>query len=375
MHDSLTIHRFRVGEGRSQKLVMNFLTGSIRYPCSQFDNEAVVAIVRFSYRESVAIAHGAERAGSAMTLSSEATASSLAAAMLGSTHFDGVVMAGSPAQHGSQMDGAMECAMDGAMNGAMDGATDDECALVDELVKQHFAASSKFVLDATGLTPADAIAAASDVARSDSSAQPCVVCAAKLRGDRAANRKCTCSSGVTVQRDRCVIQYIIGGDGEKRNGNACCDRIKQRAKTVDAGGRAFERFFYDGGHTWSDAWDDLVTSYQAAFKNEDVSALFRFLSSEPFQRAVLEHAVLVDELIHDSLACLIKFGNGLPYSYSPSVAMVFMRCLLDSGARVTGLSAFNLLTPNDTEIGNADFVEIAAEPLYVAAMEGEVEMI
>jgi ankyrin repeat protein len=85
--------------------------------------------------------------------------------------------------------------------------------------------------------------------------------------------------------------------------------------------------------------------------------------------------VLVDELIHDSLACLIKFGNGLPYSYSPSVAMVFMRCLLDSGARVTGLSAFNLLTPNDTEIGNADFVEIAAEPLYVAAMAGEVEMI
>ena len=154
------------------------------------------------------------------------------------------------------------------------------------LVKQHFAASSKFVLDATGLTPADAIAAASDVARSDSSAQPCVVCAAKLRGDRAANRKCTCSSGVTVQRDRCVIQDINGGDGEKRNGNACYDRIKQRAKTVDAGGRAFERFFYDGGHRWSDAWDDLVTSYEAAFKNEDVSALFRFLSGEPFQRAV-----------------------------------------------------------------------------------------
>ena len=73
-----------------------------------------MAIVRFSYRESVAIAHGAERAGSAMTLSSEATASSLAAAMLGSAHFGGVVMAGSPAQHGSQMDGAMECAMDGA---------------------------------------------------------------------------------------------------------------------------------------------------------------------------------------------------------------------------------------------------------------------
>jgi hypothetical protein len=48
----------------------------------------------------------------------------VAAAMLGSTHFDGVVMAGSPAHHGVQMDSAMDGAMDGATDGAMDGAMD-----------------------------------------------------------------------------------------------------------------------------------------------------------------------------------------------------------------------------------------------------------
>ena len=208
------------------------------------------------------------------------------------------------------------------------------------------------LVPATGLTPADAVAALARAPLDVS--QSCLVCTAKLNHQRVAKRKCTCSSAITIQRHH-------------------CDRGKKRLQIMVAADRAEHRMLAAAGiavmpeYAWNDAgnaWNALKSAFYKALESDSMSVdLSQLLRSQPFQHH--RYAVLIDHLIH----------NDCELATLPTDTV---RCLLDCGARVTGLSCFTQAYTDTDEVGQehcAGEVPIAVEPLYIAACRGDVDMI
>ena len=115
---------------------------------------------------------------------------------------------------------------------------------------------------------------------------------------------------------------------------------------------------------WNDvgnAWKALASAFYKALESDSMRVdLSQLLRSQPFQHH--RYAALVDSLIHDE--CELAT---LPIDTA--------RCLLDCGARVTGLSCFTQARYTDTDEVGDDSGPIAVEPLYIAACRGDVDMI
>ena len=140
--------------------------------------------------------------------------------------------------------------------------------------------AGKPALRATGLTPAAALAAASIASVPHASAQPCDVCSAKLRGEPAPKRKCSCSAGVTVQR--CHSAAIA------------TERKRQFAVWI----RANSAINNEPAWEVEDAFD--------SGPRRSVDQLNEFLHGPQFARALEEIPVAVDHMTHEWLGELAE---------------------------------------------------------------------
>ena len=224
------------------------------------------------------------------------------------------------------------------------------------------AASSRLVLFDTNLTPANAIAATSRVESGSSSSEPCVVCSAKLLGKRVANRKCSCTSGVTIQRD------------------VRCDMAKLRKAQFTAWWKAHTDLHSADDEAW---WDGPETAFTTAIDSGDVKHLDRVMGGQQLQDALRMRNASVDDMVHETLGSLAECTqNARELSHESRLDLV--RYLLQIGARVDSFSTFYWLDEPDPEADDDAWdayhrsdhgVPIAAQPLYRAARGGHVEMV
>lgn len=166
-------------------------------------------------------------------------------------------------------------------------------------------------LRATGLTPAEALAAASLASRPCKSAQPCDVCSAKLRGDAAPKRKCSCDSGITVQRD---VRRDIA---KERTGQFA---VWTRAHSAMCNG------LDDGPNTCFGVEDTFRTKFLTV--QLSVDRLNEFLRSQQFACALAKNPVGIHNIVGPepcSVTCPFVRSLAAPLSTSPCSAPGFPR--------------------------------------------------